>query len=195
MYPGPTPPGQKSPVSIGDGLHWKQVGEFTLLQAACLWAGIEPLNSFQDLQCTREATARYLMLTRAIEAGDLEASHPSPAPRTIKLAAGGSHAPDMLVLRADLEELATSIGEQPLFLFPAVARNTPINKPGRWPDKRDAAKRAMQVLYPGGVPTTVKRDVLTCEVNEYLSSEGIVVSADTCDRAKRELGQSQKVAD
>jgi hypothetical protein len=118
MYPGPTPPGQKSPVSIGDGLHWKHVDEFTLLQAACLWTGIEPLNTFEDLQCSPEATARYLMLTRAIEAGDLEASHPSPAPRTIRVAAGGSHAPDMLVSRADLEALANSIGDVPLFLCP-----------------------------------------------------------------------------
>jgi hypothetical protein len=194
MYPGPKPPGQKSPVSIGDGLHWKHVGEFTLLQAACLWAGIEPLDSFQDLQRTPEATARYLMLTRAIEAGDLEASHQNPAPRTIKLAAGGSHAPDMLVSRADLEVLAISVGEQPLFLFPASAHKTSISKPGRRPDRRDAAKRAMKDLYPDGVPTTLKRDALTQAVNDYLRSEGIVVSPDTCDRAKRELEQSQKVA-
>jgi len=118
MYPGPTPPGQKSPVPIGDGLHWRGVNEFTLLQAACLWAGIEPLDSLQDLQCSPEATARYQMLTRAIEAGDLEVTHPNPAPRTVKVAAGGAHAPHMLVSREELEELAASIGEPPLFLCP-----------------------------------------------------------------------------
>jgi hypothetical protein len=75
MYPGPTPPGQTSAVSIGNGLRWAHVDEFTLLQAACLWAEIEPLNSFQDLPRSPEATARYQMLVRAIEAGDLEAGH------------------------------------------------------------------------------------------------------------------------
>jgi len=118
MHPGPLPPGQKSPVSIGNGLHWKDVDEFTLLQAACLWAGIEPLDSFQDLRCSPEATARYHMLTQAVRVGDLEASHPSPAPRTVRLAAAGQHAPEMLVARADLRELADAIGKQPLFLFP-----------------------------------------------------------------------------
>jgi hypothetical protein len=120
MYPGPKPPGQKSPVSIGSGSHWKG-DEFTLLQAACLWAGIEPLDSFQDLQCSPEATARYQMLTRAVETGDLEATHPNPAPRTIMVAAQGEHAPDMLASREDLEKLATSMGEKPVFLFPASA--------------------------------------------------------------------------
>ncbi len=120
MYPGPKPPGQKSPVLIGSGSHWKG-DEFTLLQAACLWAGIEPLNSLQDLQCSPEATARYQMLTRAVEAGDLEATHPNPAPRMIRVAAEGQHAPDMLVSREDLEKLATSMGDKPLFLFAASA--------------------------------------------------------------------------
>jgi hypothetical protein len=118
MYPGPILPGQRSPVSIGNGLHWKHVDEFTLLQAACLWAEIEPLNSFQDLQCSPEATACYQMLARAIEAGNLEAHHSNPAPRTIKVAAVGQHAPDMIVARNDLEALANAIGESPLFLFP-----------------------------------------------------------------------------
>jgi hypothetical protein len=39
MYPGPTPPGQKAPISIGNGLHWNGFDQFTLLEAACLWAG------------------------------------------------------------------------------------------------------------------------------------------------------------
>ena len=116
MYPGPKPPGQKSPVPIRNWDHWRSVGEFTLLQAACLWAEIEPLDALQDLQCSPQATARYHMLTRAIEAGDLAATHPNPAPRTIKVAAGGAHGPEMLVSREDLEALAASIGEWPLFL-------------------------------------------------------------------------------
>jgi len=105
-----------------DGSHWNGMEEFTLLQAACLWVGIWPLNSRDDLQCSPEATARYQMLTRAIETGKFEAFHPNPAPRTIKLAAQGQHAPDMLVSRDDLKAFATSIGERPLFLFSASAR-------------------------------------------------------------------------
>jgi hypothetical protein len=120
LYPGPKTPGQKSVTSIGNGLHWRDVDEFTLLQAACLWAGIEPLDSFQDLRCSPEATARYQMLTRAVESGGLDARHPAPAPRTIRLAAAGQHAPEMLVSRSELEEFASSIGELPLFLSPAT---------------------------------------------------------------------------
>ena len=117
MYPGPKPPGQKSPVPIRNWDHWRSVGEFTLLQAACLWAEIEPLDALQDLRHSPQATARYHMLTRAIEAGDLTATHANPAPRTIRVAADGAHGPDMLVSREDLEALAVSIGERPLFLF------------------------------------------------------------------------------
>lgn len=131
MYPGPKPPGQKSPVPVGEGLHWRNVDEFTLLQAACLWAGIEPLENFQDLERSPGAAARYQMLTRAIEAGDLDATHPNPAPRTVQVAAGGAHAPDMLVSREGLEELAASICEQPSFLC-AVLTSLPAdsNQPG-----------------------------------------------------------------
>jgi hypothetical protein len=117
-YPGLPLPGQASAVSIGDGVHWKNVDPLTLLQAACLWAGIEPLDSYENLQCSPEATARYQMLMRAIEDGRLNAHYQNPAPRTIKLAAQGRHAPDMLVSRKDLEELATLIRDRPLFLFP-----------------------------------------------------------------------------
>jgi hypothetical protein len=118
MYPGPRPPGQTSPVSIGNGLHWKHVDEFTLLEAACLWAEIEPLNDFGDLHVSPEATASYQMLTRAIEDGRLVAYPQNPAPRAIKLSAEGQHAPDMSVSRGDLEELANLIGDKPLLLFP-----------------------------------------------------------------------------
>ena len=124
MSPRPTPPGQKSPVPIGDGLHWRSVGEFTLLQAACLWAEIEPLDAFENLRHSPQAAARYQMLTRAIEAGARTATHANPAPRTIRVAADGAHGPDMLVSREDLEALAASIGEQPLFLF-ADATSSP----------------------------------------------------------------------
>ena len=197
MYPGPRPPGQKSPVSIGDGLHWQQVDQLTLLEAACLWAGIEPLDDIQDLQCSPEATACYRMLTQAVQAGELEANHHNPAPRTVRLAAAGQHAPDMIVSRADLEELAISIGQQPTFLFTASVRNRrSASKSGRKPDRRDAAMKAIQHLFPHGVPATFKRETLQYAVNEHLKSEGVTVSADTCDRARRLLQDpSKKIAD
>jgi hypothetical protein len=58
------------------------------------------------------------MLTRAIEDGHLDAHYRNPAPRTVKLAAQGRHAPDMLVSREHLEELATLLKDKPVFLFP-----------------------------------------------------------------------------
>lgn len=147
MYPGPTPPGQRSPVSIGNGLHWKDIDEFTLLAAACLWAGIEPLNSFEDLQCSPEATAQYHMLTRAIADGCLEAHHRNPAPRTIKVAERGQHAPDMLVSRDDLVQLAKSIEQRPPFLFPSSQKRqqrTGIADSRK--DDADLRKRIVSVL-------------------------------------------------
>jgi hypothetical protein len=137
------------------------------------------------------------MLTAAVQAGELEARHRNPAPRTVKVAAAGQHAPDMLVSRAELKEFATSIGEQPLFLFTASApKKRSASKSGRRPEQRHAAIRAIQHLYPDGVPPTLKREALRDEVNRHLKSEGMTVSADTCDRAKRYLQQqSQKIAD
>jgi hypothetical protein len=118
MHSGRTPPGQKSPVSIGNALHWKHVDEFTLLQAACLLAGIEPLNAFEDLHVASEAGASYQMLTQAIRDGRLVAYLPSPARRTVQVPERGQHEPGMFVSREDLTELAHQIGDKPSFLFP-----------------------------------------------------------------------------
>ena len=130
MYPGSLPPGQTSPVQIEDWSHWKHINEFTVLEVACLWAGIEPLVNLRALRCSPEAAGRYRMLTDAIDAGGL-GNYPRrwfKVPEIVGLGFGGKlvahqwrHLPKMRMSRDELVKYANSIGEQPLFLFPTLA--------------------------------------------------------------------------
>ncbi len=144
MHSGPTAPGQRSPISIGNALHWKFVDKFTLLEAACLWVGIEPLDHLGDLSVSPEAAASYHMLTRAIEDGRLVAYPPNPAPRTVIAPAGGQHAPNMLVSREDLLELANAIGTEPPFLFLSFGKAAQSRAQ---PRPRTYSKAALKAWY------------------------------------------------
>jgi len=185
MYPGRMPPAQKELVPVGNALHWRHVDEFTILQAACLWSGIEPLNGFENISISPEAVAAYQMLTQAIEDGRLAAYHPSPAPRVIKVAQQGQHAPHMLLLREDLKELAGFVEDKPAFLFPntidtsrtrARSRAYSSAKLRKWyrervanwpasetPPSRDDDSRAAKIDGFLGVP----RDALRALRHEY----------------------------
>jgi hypothetical protein len=100
---------------------WNGVQMFTLVQAACLWAGSDPVETLAAMKKISGAKARYQMLTQAIEAGRLTAFLPQQdTAKGILVGVEREHSPKMLVLRQDLEKLATSIGERPPFLFRPV---------------------------------------------------------------------------
>jgi hypothetical protein len=99
-----------------DFAHWNGVNKFTLLQAACLWADIEPVRTLKEFKKLPKAQARYQMLTEAVERDELTACLPSGDP-TFSVSIPRQHAPDMWVFRRDLEKLASAKGETPLFLF------------------------------------------------------------------------------
>lgn len=111
----------RPPSSEGhDFSHWNGVDDFTLLEAASLWAEIDPpFATLDELQKNPKGKARYRMLTEAIEHFDLRAHHPFDPTQanTIKVPGTGQHAPEMLLYRRDLEELASAKGESPRFLF------------------------------------------------------------------------------
>jgi len=110
-------PDARSEPIAPDLSHWN-LDRFTLLEAASLWAEMEPLG-LEELERSPKAKARYRMLTEAIEKGEIVADQPfDPAhPRTIFVPREGQHAPHMLVDREDLRNLALAKGERPRFLF------------------------------------------------------------------------------
>ncbi len=103
-----------------DFSHWNAVERFTLLQAACLWAGIEPLRFPRDVKRNPKASARYQMLMEAVERQELSAHLPGSINlngQRASVSLPGHHTPDMWVYRKDLVRLADRLGEKPAFLF------------------------------------------------------------------------------
>lgn len=101
-----------------DYIVWGMADPLKVLQAACLWAGVDPSSAPSSIsmvflpEADRVAIApRLQMLTGAIANGELRADT-----RTNPMSAIGNHA-DSLVTRADLKAFAESRRERPAFLF------------------------------------------------------------------------------
>lgn len=101
-----------------DYIVWSMADPLKVLQAACLWAGVDPSSAPSSIsmaflpEADKVAIApRLQMLTGAIANGELRADT-----RTNPMSAIGNHA-DSLVTRADLKAFAESRRERPAFLF------------------------------------------------------------------------------
>jgi hypothetical protein len=126
--------------------HWDIVNIFTVDQASCLWAGIDPSthhlsrSDFEDSQIK----PIFQLISAAIQAGELHAdSSKNP------LAVVGEY-PRSLVTRDDLKAFAESKKVQPVFLF-----DTLMPKGGR-PLKYDWDAFTIEVIRtansPDGLP-------------------------------------------
>ena len=106
--------GNNQPVSGKPDLsHWELVDIFTVDQAACLWAGIDP--SKNRFKTTVSETSRLAsidqFLSAAIQTGQIPADS---SKNTFEIIGNYSKS---LVTRDDLKTLANSQGQQPNFLF------------------------------------------------------------------------------
>ncbi len=95
---------------------WGPVNTFTVEQAVCLWAGIDPAIAASDRSNLQKSLLApiYQLLWAAIQDGSLS----TDSSRNL-FAGQGQHLPS-LVTRKNLKLFAESIGEQPAFLFNAV---------------------------------------------------------------------------
>lgn len=142
---------------------WSCVDPLTVIQAAYLWAGLEPAELNWRLAVEhRSAVAPLLqMLASAIMNGELRADdRPNP------LASIGTHNTSM-VRRADLISFAVSRGQPPPFLFTEASTSTTSptlavtrRKSGAKQTKLEMVKERIAIDYPDGVPAGVKNAVL-----------------------------------
>lgn len=95
---------------------WDDVEGLTVLQAACLWADIEPVISTNDLP-RGEPYARFRMLKEAINKRELKA-RVIEMRRSVGIISGLLSKADTIVTRTDLREFAGKRSARPLFLFP-----------------------------------------------------------------------------
>jgi hypothetical protein len=156
---------------------WSHVDPLSVIQAAYLWAGLEPAGYDWRIPLEhRYAVAPFLqMLTSAIMIGELRADA-----RHNPLADIGTHNTSM-VRRADLISFAVGRGQRPPFLFTKTSTSasgdatkypkgrvrqappppvTVRRKSGAKQTKLEMVKERIAIDYPNGVPAGVKNAAL-----------------------------------
>ena len=172
--------GSNQPVSGKPDLsHWELVDIFTVDQAACLWAGIDP--SKYRFETTVSETSRLAsidqFLSAAIQAGQIPADSSRNSFEII-----GDYSKS-LVTRDDLKTLANSKGQQPNFLFdtlmpeiggkelPKSENDRPSKSKGGRPREYDWDALIIEIIRiansPDGLPETqselIERLLQWCE--------------------------------
>ena len=172
--------GNNQPVSGKPDLsHWELVDIFTVDQAACLWAGIDP--SKNRFKTTVSETSRLAsidqFLSAAIQTGQIPADS---SKNTFEIIGNYSKS---LVTRDDLKTLANSKGQQPNFLFdtlmpeiggkelPKSENDRPSKSKGGRPREYDWDALTIEIIRiansPDGLPETqselIERLLQWCE--------------------------------
>ena len=172
--------GSNQPVSGKPDLsHWELVDIFTVDQAACLWAGIDP--SKNRFETTVSETSRLAsvdqFLSAAIQTGQIPADSSKNSFEII-----GNYSKS-LVTRDDLKTLANSKGQQPNFLFdtlmpeiggkelPKSENDRPSKSKGGRPREYDWDALTIEIIRiansPDGLPETqselIERLLQWCE--------------------------------
>ena len=135
------------------------VDTFTVEQAACLWAGVNPSkSSYSRSEAESDRLAPILqLLSAAIQAGQIPADS-----STNSLVLIGNYSKS-LVTRDDLKALANSKGQRPTFLFdilmPDIGREELPESESDLPDKSK-----------GGRPREYDWDALTIEIIRIANS-------------------------
>jgi len=103
---------------------WDLLNDFSIDEAACLWAGIDPTTEEtkrSQLETSKLVPIGYL-LTKAVEEEKL------PIIKLKPNRYGKALFEDMRVTREDLKVFAESIGVQPAFIFNASETKTGVNE-------------------------------------------------------------------
>ncbi len=139
--------------------HWGLVDTFTVEQAACLWAGIDPSASSYGRSGLEKSqfTPIFQLLSAAIQAGNLPADS---SKNTLTLIGNYSKS---FVTRDDLMALASSKGQRPTFLFDILMPDIRV-------EVIPEAESALPAKSKGGRPQEYDWDALTIEIIRIANS-------------------------